>query len=202
VKISVKTSNPPRSRARKLRDHRLDLVGVVARRAFRRDREGRCCVLDGAHHQPGIGGGYRIVQDSHARDRRGNLRQHLQPLAGHQRVEVAEAGDIAAGMREVFDEALAHGIGDHCKHDRGRAGFPPQRHDGRAGLCKKHVWTELNQFRRVAIEQRGVAPGPAPVNAQIFTRPPAQRAEALHQGSRVGLPHGVVGKISHQHAEA
>jgi len=51
-------------------------------------------------------------------------------------------------------------------------------------------------------EQRGVAAGPAPVNAQISALAPVERAKALGQGSGVGLSQRVVGKISHEHAEA
>ena len=73
--------------------------------------------------ESGIRSGGRIIEHSHARDGRRDLRQHLQPFAGHQRIEIAEAGDIAFRMRQIFDEALIDRIGHHRKHDGDRAGL-------------------------------------------------------------------------------
>lgn len=53
-----------------------------------------------------------IVEDRHARDRRRDLRQHPQPFAGYRRVEIAEAGDGAAGVRETCDEASTDRVGE------------------------------------------------------------------------------------------
>ena len=182
--------------AREPRHHRLDLGIVVNRRGPHRHGEGRGRFLDGAQHQTGIGRGRGIVEDRHARDGRGDLRQHPQPFAGHRRVVIAEAGDVAAGARQARDEALADRIGDEREHDRDRACLPPQRLDRRAALGQEHLGAERDQFRRVALEERGVAAGPAPVDAQIAALVPVERAEPLHQGGGARLPLGIVCEIA------
>jgi len=74
--------------------HRLDLGIVLNGRGPNLHREGWGCVLDGAQHQTGLRRRRGIKEDRHTYDRRHDLCQHLQPFAGHRRVEIAEAGYI------------------------------------------------------------------------------------------------------------
>lgn len=100
--------------AREPRHHRLDPGIVLSRRSPHRHREGWGGVLDGAQHQTGLRRGRGIVEDRHARarDRRRDLRQHPRPFAGYRRVEIAEAGDGAAGVRQTCDEASTDRVGE------------------------------------------------------------------------------------------
>jgi hypothetical protein len=56
--------------------------------------------------RPAKGAGRGIEKDRHARDGRDDLGQHPQPFAGHRRVVICEAGDIAAGFRVALQGSL------------------------------------------------------------------------------------------------
>ena len=142
--------------------------------------------------RPAKGAGRGIEKDRHARDRRDDLGQHPQPFAGHRRVVICEAGDIAAGARQTLDEALANRVGDIYQDDRDRAVLPPQRSDTRAAPGHEHLGVELDEFRRIPFVERGGAASPAPIDAQILAIAPIERAKPLHQGGGARLPVRVV----------
>ena len=54
-----------------------------------------------------------MVEHGDMRGGRRNLRQHLQPFAGHRPVIIGEARDVAAGVRETGDKTLVDRVGDH-----------------------------------------------------------------------------------------
>ena len=85
--------------------------------------------------------------------------------------------------------------------DWNRAGAPPQRSDTGAGPGHQDLRVERDEFRRIPFVERWVAASPAPVDPQIPTIVPIERAEPLHQGGGALLPHKVVW-ASQEHAEA
>jgi hypothetical protein len=63
-------------------------------------------------------GGGRIEENADARQIGGGLLDELKPLAAHLGGAAGEAGDVAAGMGEAFDETIADRIVRRRKHDR------------------------------------------------------------------------------------
>jgi hypothetical protein len=116
------------------------------------------------------------------------LRQHPEPLAGHRRVEIGEAGDVSAGMGQALDEPLPDRVGDDHEDDRDRWRLPPQRRDRGGARRQEHVGVERDQFCRIALVKRGVAAGQSPVDAQIVAFVPVTLGERLHQDRVAGLP--------------
>jgi len=174
LKVSGKTSNPPPSSRARFRHRRLDRGLVANRSGPRRHCEYRSSVLDSAH-KTGKGRCLGIEQDRYALDPGSDLRQHLQPFAGHRRVVIGEAGDRAAGVGQALDEALADRVGDDHENDRD-VGSPSQRLDGLAAVGHQYVRIERDQFRRVALEEPAIAAGPAPVYSQIAVLVPIERS--------------------------
>src|SRR5215475_12140903 len=67
----------------------------------------------------------RVKHKRHARDARRGLLERLQPFGSDRELEAGEAGDIAAGIRQVRYETLADRIDHLRKHDwHGRALLP------------------------------------------------------------------------------
>ena len=159
--------------------YRLDLGFIVNRRGPHRQPEGWRRLLDVAQDQTGIACGSGIEKDRHVCNGRVDLRQHLRPFPGHRRVENAEAGDVAARARQILDEALANRVDYKPENDRDRTGLMPQRLDGGAALADEHLGTQRDQLRSVALEKRGVAAGPAPVDVQIIALFAPEGAEPL-----------------------
>ena len=122
------------------------------------------------------------------RNGRDDLGQHPQPFAGHRRVVICEAGDIAAGARQTLDEALANRVGDIHYDDWDRAALPPQRSDTRAAPGHEHLGLERDEFRRIPLVEHGVAASPAPIDTQILAIAPIERAEPPHKSGGARLP--------------
>ena len=82
---------------------------------------GAACLLDRAQHEAGERRSRGIVDDKDARHPWLDLRQQVEPLAGERSVIISEAGEIAAGMGEVFGKPGADRVDHHGKHAwRGR----------------------------------------------------------------------------------
>src|SRR6516164_10008685 len=96
---------------------------------------------------------------------------------------------------------LADRVGDVREHNRDRACSPPHRRHLR-GASHEHLGPERKHLRYVTLEKYRVdAAKPAQRDTQITPFLPAERAEPLHQGGGIRMPHGVIWR-SHQHAEA
>ena len=160
-----------------------------------------CCVLDRAQHEGSERRSGGIVDDADAGHFRRHLRQHLQPFAGQRAVVIGEAGDVAAGMGEVFDKALADGIGHHGEHDRDRRGAPAQLFDRGRADREQDVGLERDQLLGEPGDPRPVAGAAAPVDPEIVVLFPAMGGERLDQDGAARLPDRIVGGRDRQHAE-
>jgi hypothetical protein len=69
-----------------------------------------------------MGGGLWVNEGNGMGNVGRDLLERLQPLAAHRRLEIREACDIAAGLRQARDKAAADGIGDVNEDDRRIAG--------------------------------------------------------------------------------
>ncbi|MET4217307.1 hypothetical protein ABIB00_002504 [Bradyrhizobium sp. LB14.3] len=183
------------------RGQRGDRGGVVHGRRLHRHMERAARVLDGAQHQRRERRGGGIVDDEDTGQFWRDLRQHLQPFAGQRAVVIGEPSDVAAGMGEILDEALADGIGDDGEHDRDRRGAPAQLlHRGRADR-KQDVGLERHEFVGKLRHARAVAAAITPIDLEAGVLLPAMAGERLDQDGASRLPDPVVGRSDREHAE-
>ena len=144
-----------------------------------------------------IGGkrcGRRIVEHCHAPDRGRGLLDELHPFAAQRRfdVDVSKAGDIAAGARQLLDEAAADRIGNYCEHDRDRARLLEESGDSGGGDRKDHVGPPFDQLLGEPSQPGGVVRGPTVVDLDIAALSPARLVEPLAKCPNPALRQAVV----------
>jgi len=160
-----------------------------------------CGALDRAQHQGRERRGGGIVDDEHAADGWRDLRQHLQPFAGQRAVIIGETGDVATGMREVFDKTLADGIGDDGEHDRDRGGAPAQLfHRGRADR-EQDVRLDRDQLVRKLRDARAIGTAAAPLDPEVVALLPTIAGKRLGQDRAACLSDRVLGGGDREHTE-
>src|SRR5262245_3482538 len=81
----------------------------------------------------------RVEHDRSARHTWIDLLEQLEPLLPERRLHIAEAGEIAAWMREAGNEALGHRFGDSCEYNRYRIGRLLECPDRWCGSGQKHI---------------------------------------------------------------
>jgi hypothetical protein len=99
-----------------------------------------------------------------------------------------EAGSVAAGPGEGFDEAGAYRFGDLHEHDRHSTSGLQQWPRGCTASSQEDVRRERGQFRRVSANALGVARSPADVNANVAAIDPARLRQRLCERQEAGLP--------------
>src|SRR5262249_40897263 len=87
------------------------------------------------------------VPDKHHAGEPGHeLPQELQPLPAKIRGNIAEPGDIPAGVRETCHEPGANWVGGVCHHDRNRPGLSFDRGNRSICACNDHVGLEGHEL--------------------------------------------------------
>ena len=119
-----------------------------------------------------------VDQRGDALDMGSDLQKRLDPLAAHLRLERAEAGDIAAGLRQALHEAGADRIRHHEEHDRDRlrellSGRKPQRAVG-----DDDVGRLLDEVSGVRLGPLVIASVPADVQSDIAAVVPAETLQS------------------------
>jgi hypothetical protein len=104
---------------------------------------------------------------------RHDLLEQFQPFSAHAVFEQHEAGDIAAGPRQVVDEARADRIGDVGEHDRDGAGNPLKCRHALRATGQDDIRRERDQFRRIFAFQLDIIRPPADVNLHVAAVAPA-----------------------------
>jgi hypothetical protein len=107
--------------------------------------------------------------------------QHLQPFAGHRRLEAAETRDIGPWMRDVGDEPAAFGIRDLNEDDRNRIGHSLQGQSARCGMRDDHIGGERHQLLGEGGDAIRTSRRPAVIDAQIASIDPSQGLQAVVQ---------------------
>jgi len=184
-----------------LEARRSDRDGVMDGCGLDRQAQRPCGVLDGAQHQGRERRGGGIEDDRNAGHLRRDLRQHLQPFAGQRTVVIGKAGEVAAGMRQVFDKALADGIGDDGEHDRDRRGAPAQLFYRGGADRKQDVGLERDQLVGELRDAGAVAAAVAPIDLEVVALLPALAGERFDQGHAARLADRIIGSRDREHAE-
>ena len=169
-------------RARQLADHALELAGISHRECERSYAErGRSSLEWGLIIAADVGGGVRIEENCGSRDAGRHFAQHLQPFAGHRRLEAGEARDVGPWMRDVGDEPAAFGIRDLNEDDRNRIGHSLQGQSARCGMRDDHIGGERHQLLGEGGDAIRTSRRPAVVDAQIASIDPSQGLQAVVQ---------------------
>src|SRR5438874_8316140 len=111
--------------------------------------------------------GVRVEDDADPREMRCDLLEQLQPFSHQCWVSGAEPGDVAAGVRETLNKALAYGIVHKWENDRYRARLPLQRRDPRCGVCQNCVWRQADQLCRISLVESWIVRGKAVIDPDI-----------------------------------
>src|SRR5438874_2349978 len=120
------------------------------------------------------GGGVRVEDDGNPRDSRRDLLEQLQPFFENRRIVGAEPGDVAAGSREVLNNAQSNRIGHQNENDRYRASLLSQCCNWQNGVSENGVRRQADQFCGVGLEESWIANGEAVVDPDILTLDPPQ----------------------------
>jgi hypothetical protein len=110
----------------------------------------------------------RIQQIRSARDARNDVLEDLDPLAGQRRLEVGEARDVAARMRQAGNETAADRLGNGYEHDRDRAGLALERDDDRRGMPDNDARLQADKLLGKRLHPLEIGRGPAIVDPHIF----------------------------------
>ena len=169
-------------RLREFRDHPLE-AGRLARRHHRgRQLERRRGGRDRPDELVGKRRGIGIEHDRHPFKPRHNILERLDPFAADREFEIGDAGQIAAGLRQIGGEALTDRIGDLHEHDRHGAGLRLQHGRHRRAVGEDQFRLQVDELRR-ALAQRGAIAGPAVFDLEIAALDPAEIAQpALERG--------------------
>ena len=175
----------PIRRARVCGNDGFELGRVVNRCGARLHCEERGGGFEGVQLIFGVWRRYRVEQDGPL-DARRNLLEQLQPLAGHRRLHIRKASDVAARPRKARDEAAADRIGKSRENDRDGARLLQQsRRVGRA-MRKNQVGLQRDEFLGELGSRLGVV-GCRPANVDLdiaALRPPELRSPSRNAATR------------------
>ena len=107
--------------------------------------------------------------------------QHLQPFAGHRRLEAGEARYVGPWVCDVGHEPAAFGIRDLDEDDRNRIGRPLQGQSARCGMRDNHIGGKRHQLLGEGGDAIRTSRRPAVVDAQIASIDPSQGLQAVVQ---------------------
>ena len=93
-----------------------------------------------------IGRGRWVIHEYGAGDPRHDLPEHFNPLAAQRCLDVDESRDIAAGVRQAFDEPAPDGIGNDDEHDGDGLGLALKRCGDSRRLSYQNVRPQSDQF--------------------------------------------------------
>src|SRR5215472_18459060 len=142
-----------------------------------------------------------ILKERHSLYTWRDLLEQFQPFAADAVFIQHEAGSVAAGPGEGFDEAGAYRFGDLHEHDRYRASGLQQWPRACTASGQDDVGCERGQFRRASANALGVARSPADVNANVAAIDPARLRQRLCERQDTGLPLWIVRRVRHEHAD-
>ncbi len=152
--------------------------------------------------RPAIGRGVRVEHDRHPRDCGRDLLEQLHQFGAHRRLQIGEAGDVAAGFGKAVDEAAADRIGDLREDDGDRPGLRLERCDHRGGMADDQIELHLDEFAREIADALGVARAPAVLDPDVAAAAPAEFLQRFGERGHEGLPGGIVLGNAHEHTDA
>ena len=121
-----------------------------------------------------------------------HLLEQLQRLAEHREVDIAEAGDVAARVRNARNEALSYRIVDDDEYG-GDGARRLLEYCNRARPCgKDDIRRELHQFVCKAARALDIAARPASLETDILAFRPTQFLQSMAERSEAGLRAGIV----------
>ena len=105
--------------ARKLGDHPFNVSVILHGSREDPHRKGRCAGFDRIQKErPVARSGLGIKDHGNSLDVRRNVLENLQPFSAHRKLEIREAGYVAARVRQIPDITVSHGVGDGNENDR------------------------------------------------------------------------------------
>jgi hypothetical protein len=109
------------------------------------------------------------------------LEQHFNSLAGQAFSEVAQTGEVAAGMGQTLREAVAHRIIDHRHNDRDGTGGILHSADRIRAIAYDHRRFEVDEFGGKLRKAIIVATRRADIQQNVFPFDVAEFPEATSE---------------------
>src|SRR5262249_44278474 len=97
----------------------------------------------------------------------------------HRELDVSEAGDVPAGLRQACDEALTDRVVDHGKNDRDAAGRLLEFPDDRRGVGEDQVGRRDYQLRHICLDASTVAASKTIVDLDVAPLDPTECLKSL-----------------------
>ena len=167
-------------------DRLLD-VGIVANSPRdRRDGEGGSGGFERTNVVAGLRRRLRVEHRGDAGDAGRHLLEQLDPFAAQRRLDIDEAGDVAARTRQALNETAADRIGDHHEYDGDGARRAEERCHDRRGAGENDVRPQLHQLLGQPLHPGGFAGSPAIDDVDIAARQPSGLRESPLECHRAG----------------
>jgi hypothetical protein len=138
------------------------------------------------------------AHDRHLRQVGCDLLEQFEPFCAHAGFDIGDSGDVAAGMLQALDEALAGWIDDVDEHNRDCLGGLLHRFEYGGAVHHQDVGREPGQFRRGVLKV-GVVGEPI-VDPEVVTVCPTQLRKPLQERRGADRRLGIAGGEIHQQA--
>jgi len=129
-----------------------------------------------------------------------HLLEQADPFAADGEFIGSEAGDVSARMSEAVDESLGDRIRHAGEHNRNGAGCLPRGGQGSGRAGNDHIGVRGDEPSRCRAGDLGIDLCPAVVKRDVLARSPAETAQHLLEGGRVGTLDRVVRQAVHEDA--
>jgi hypothetical protein len=143
----------------------------------------------------------RIIERPNTIYRRRKLLEQFQPFHDDRILIKREAGGVATGSRQTWDEPTADRIADLNEHNRYRLSCLFQPLQGGRGRGDDNIWIRADELHRIGAQALGIAAAPANIDPYIAAIIPSELLKAVSQGRHPALRVGIALQWRYQHAD-
>ena len=126
----------------------------------------------------------RVEHHRDFRHARRYLLEQFEPLSADSRLQVAEAGHVTAGTREVRDDVLANRIGHDGKDNRNGRRHTLHRHNDRRADRNDYIGLRGSDFHSRRCRMLRIGAAPAIIEMDVYVLGPTRRPHSpLERGN-------------------